>query len=135
MNKNLIAIGVVILLLAVAFSGCDEPSQDDVNVEVVSYSVDSFEGVIKIGEGFNHSDNVDKYIIYGLVKNNEGRLLDVVSVIAYFYDGVGNLIYETFTKIYNISNTYEEDFSIGLDKSETNHFHTIESVSFFCSYR
>jgi len=140
MNKHLIVIGIVVILLAVALSGCEELSQDggtqgNTDFEIISYSVESWEDKvlglddIKIGDGFLHSDEVDLFTIKGIVKNNAGRLIEALEIKAKFYDGNGIFLLDWTETLYNIPDTYEEEFVFSMHSHYTTYFDNIESVS------
>ena len=77
MNKHLIIIGIVILLLVVGISGCNEKKieimGDTDKVEMVNYTIEVFDkDNEKIGDSFNHGGKANLYKIKGTVRNIAG---------------------------------------------------------------
>ena len=89
------------------FSGCteneitnDKTSGDTINIELVSYKIESQEKVIgglgigynKIADGFVFSEDVFRYFINGTIKNIAEEFIDKVIVHTYFLDGTGSVL-------------------------------------------
>ncbi len=135
MNKHQLIIGVIIIiLLAVGLSGCNELQQGNTDIEIVNYSVESwnhilFEEDVKVGDGFIHTGGVNRYKIRGNVKNNAGKHLDAITIRAKFYDLGGNLLYEEVEIVSNLPNSYEKEFLFEISGNLISYFENIDSVS------
>ena len=132
MNKHLIVIGIVLLLLVVGLSGCNESSNygDEDLVEIYNVTVKTKwnEGYLTDvknfeEDGFYHGVSADDenvwnliYLISGTVKNIAGKKLNYIKVSAKLYDSDGNYLSSSNdaleTIIRNLPNTYTKNFCI-----------------------
>ena len=117
MNTHLIVSGIVIILLMVGLSGCNEQEiyEKSNDIEIISYNVTTKkwdDGHKIIGEGFIHSDEAEFYYIYGIVKNIAEETLISVNVTANFYDNANNILSEKTTYLGGIPYNYTKDFGI-----------------------
>jgi len=121
MKKQLIIVGIIILLITVGLSGCNENSEnfeDTNNVELVDYLVisykfgkDAFSPNIKLGDGFNYKENMVGFKVSGTIKNNEGEPLSKIKVIGNFYDG-NKFLGSDETIIENVPDGETRDFNV-----------------------
>jgi len=143
MKKHLIVIGIVVLLLVVGLSGCNEFWEQSNNisgyenlVEIYNVTVEtrwntypSFGNTIHHTEnGFYHGVNVSDddvgmliYMISGTVKNVAGRKLSSVKVTAKLYDSSGNYLGSSNSAlesgVSDLPNTYTGKFYIEIRSS------------------
>ncbi|MFX0142350.1 MAG: hypothetical protein ACFFDN_52405 [Candidatus Hodarchaeota archaeon] len=98
MNKKMLAFGILILFVAIVFSGCNEQQseqfEDTNNIDLVDYSVISYkfgkdigDPNIKLGDGFNYKEDMVGFKVSGSMINNEGEPLSKIKVIGNFYYG------------------------------------------------
>jgi len=156
MKKQLIIIGIIITLLTVGLSGCNE--QD--NVKIVDYNIfthwHTFSGINKIEHvenGFYHNypDEVKDvyrnvyYSINGTIKNTCDKRLDLIKIDVICYDNDGVELFKTSEGIYsscydrasvtNLPSGYSEDFELKIyrfsyyDQCST-YFDDVESFDF-----
>jgi hypothetical protein len=133
--KKQIGIGIVLLLLVVGLSGCNETLNyiDEDLIEISDMSVvtkyrsreeieGSYQEVAIIKDGFYHDVKPSpleiwdlRYEISGTVKNVAGRKLDKIIVSAKLYDVNGNFLGDSgdfIEGVYNLPNTYSDNFLI-----------------------
>jgi hypothetical protein len=150
MKKQLVILGIVVLLLAVGLSGCDKSNFVSSEVEIVNYTVVTKWNVYTGGSGtytyyksgFYHDypENAQtSYIINVTLKNNAGRLLPIIYIYVNFYDKDYNLLarINNLGIIGNLPDTYTETLSIQIYKFQFVHygikeeyFDLVESVKF-----
>ena len=155
MKKQLVILGIVVLFICVGLSGCEEKTGnggdttgDTSKVELVSYDVkttwqeptkysenwnDPYDYVEKQQEGFFHISHPDsryeRYTITGTVRNIAGYKLDEIMITAKLYDSDGIYLTSSGDSVYDIPDTYSEDFEIVVS-GNYEYFDNIESVKF-----
>lgn len=97
MNKQLIIIGIVILLLTVGLSGCNEKKieimGDTDKIEMVDYTIEVFDkDNVKIGDSFNHGGKANSYKITGTVRNIAGKKLEKTWISLRLHDRDNNYL-------------------------------------------
>ena len=138
-NQSLSVIIIVILLCLLGLCGCNEStnnSNGNINnnqVEVVSHRVFTWAMEERLGIGFIQSDEATRYVVVGVVKNNIEHAVNI-TVSGKFYDNDGNFIYETSDYVWMVGASFEEAFSLTVNKNETDFFENIVEVSFMTSY-
>ena len=115
LNKNLVILGMIVLLLTVGLSGCTEQSDDDDNngndthnLEI-AYAIETLDGShkkIEDGNGFLHGENVYSYKISGKVRNTEEKTIGKIKLIVDFYDSNNDFLISESIMMENITNTY-----------------------------
>jgi len=131
MNKKLILIGIILIFVCVGLSGCNERQSlsDTDEVELVSYSVVTRdEQGNKIGDGFVHHDDANRYRVTGTVKNIAGRNLDRITITARFYDKDNEFLHSENATVWNLTKGNTDEFSISYYCFEK-YFEVAESVS------
>ena len=131
MNKKLILIGIILIFVCVGLSGCNERQSlsDTDEVELVSYSVVTRdEQGNKIGDGFVHNDDANRYRVTGTVKNIAGRNLDRITITARFYDKDNEFLHSENATVWKLTKGATDDFSISYYSFEK-YFELAESVS------
>ena len=141
-TSMLIIFGITVLLLCVGLSGCNEQNNnggeytiDEDDFEILDYTVESWndvEGIsgdTKIGDGFIHTEEVNRYLIKGTLKNN-GNKKQSIEIIAKFYDDFNWFVIErTSGMIFDVQPNSPTEFAISLHKEQTDDFELIELVS------
>jgi len=148
MKIQLVIVGIVILLLVVGLSGCEEltgngdVSGDTSKVELLDYNVIStwVTGAWTLNRqeheqnGFFYDDSSDasnhEYKITGTIKNKAGYKLERIVVTAKLYDSNGIFLDSKDDTVYDIPDTYTEDFSISFFVHNTDRFENVNSVKF-----
>jgi len=131
MKKKIIVVGIIILLTIVCLSGCNEAqtSGDIDEVEIVSYSVETRDEFgNKIGDGFVHHDDANRYKVTGTMKNIADRNLDRITVTARFYDSDNEFLHSENATVWKLTKGATDDFSISYYSFEK-YFELAESVS------
>jgi len=152
LKNHLVVIGMVLVLLVVGLSGCNESNFVSSEVEIVNYTVVTKWNVYTGGSGtytyykpgFYHDypENAQtSYIINVTLKNNAGRLLPMVYIYLNFYDKDDTLLARIHNPlegiIGNLPETYTETCSIQIYKFQfiyygikEEYFDLVESVKF-----
>lgn len=143
MKKQLLIVRISIILIFVGLSGCTQTQTDDNttgggnNVEIISYSVFTYyDEHEEIGFYHNIPDNELNYASYGIkgvVKNNAGKMINLINITAHFYDANNSEIYSTADQQYtitNLSNNNTENFTISLPYLNTQNFLKFDHVNF-----
>ncbi len=144
MNKHLIAIGAVIILLAVVLSGCEEADnfENTNKVELVSYSVisykfgnDIYDSNVKLGDGFQYKEEMVGFQVSGIVRNIDNKPMEKIKITGKFYESNGNYLGESEKIIEKIPSGETRDFSIFFHEEE--HLLYVDKVEFefYASYR
>lgn len=153
MNNKLIAIGIILVILFVGLSGCNELdklsnniSGDEGLVEIHNVTVET-RWLISQGfgspsldyteNGFYHGVNASddgvymlKYMISGTLKNVAGRKLSHITIRGKFYDA--NDIYlfssdSTFDgRIYDLPDTYTRSWDIEIPEINFDYFEYVD---------
>jgi len=138
MKKQIIILGIAVLLICVGLSGCEEligngggTTGNASKVELVSYNVETQDYFgSRIGDGFIHDDNAKRYEITGTIKNKASYKLDEVKVTAKLFDSNFIFLDSKSTIVDGIPETYTEEFSISFHKNYTDGFENADSVRF-----
>ena len=127
MKKQIIMLGIVVMLICVGLSGCEElttnlNSESKDLVEFTNYKVTTewYQGnymareyVIK--EGFYHDfpgGETVYYYISGNVKNIADKPIDRVTIVANFFDSEDNFLDSSETKVLNLYLNESKNFKI-----------------------
>ena len=105
MKKQLIIVGMIVLLITIGLSGCNETDKtkgDTDKVELVNYNVETLKGV-----GLNECKSIK-----GTVKNIAGTLIDKITINVKFYDSNNNLLRTITDYVEHIANSYTQDFEV-----------------------
>jgi hypothetical protein len=141
MKSKYLMIGIIVLLLAVVFSGCNEQINSRTGLEktdkvqLVSYStwtekyIDFTTGYQKIADGFVYSEDADRYVVNATIKNIAGEKLDTILVDVGFYDSSNNLLKTTTKYVWGLPNSYTENVEVTYSSSST-YFENVDHVSF-----
>jgi len=111
MNKHLIALGMIVLLIAVGLSGCtlqSDESGETTNggvIEIVSHSID---------ETYTYYARTVK----GTVKNIGSSNIDEVVITAHFYDSDNEKIFTKSMTVRYLANGETDSFSIRYSSSD-----------------
>ncbi|NHJ87738.1 MAG: hypothetical protein FK734_19915 [Asgard group archaeon] len=106
MKKQLMIIGIVVILLAVSLSGCNEQSNNSNSgsgyIIIESHNVDDSQansawGLIRV---------------YGKIKNIGDKNVDYAEVTVKFYDSDNELLFTNKQQIRYIAKGETEDFSV-----------------------
>jgi len=138
MKKKIIILGIVVMLICVGLSGCQESTGngggttgDTSKVELVSYNVETKSSWYSIlGDGFIHDDDAGYYEITGTIKNIAGYKIDTVKVTAKLFDSNFIFLDSKYTYVSGIPDTYTEDFKISFNRQSTDGFENADSVRF-----
>ncbi len=158
MKKQIIIIGIVVILFAVGLSGCKEI--DDQNIEIVDYSVTTHwhagygaDWKEYVEGGFYHDipSDATKYWTYykisGTLKNVGGSKIDRIDIHVECYDENGVDLFDTSEyiildwyrgySVLNLPEGYTEDFSIEIRRytagDSCKYWDKIESFDFVIS--
>lgn len=129
--KNGLVVGIIILLTIVSLSGCNERQSlnDTDEVEIVNYSVETRDEFgDKIGDGFVHHNDSNRYKVTGTVKNIAGKTLDRITITARFYDIDNEFLHSENATVWKLSKGATDDFSISYYSFEK-YFEVAENVS------
>ncbi len=142
MKKQIIMLGIVILLICVGLSGCEETTNnggttgDTAEVELVNYKIETFGADMgfkpeKIGDGFIHSEKAKNgyYKITGTIKNTAGRMLNNITVKVDFYDINHTYLDSKSDYILNLQDTKTDDFKI-IYLCFSSYFENVEQIEF-----
>ena len=105
MNNHLIIFGIAVLLLAVGLSGCSETQNENTISDKVSVDYSFIKG--------STEDYVSSHYVRGTVKNIAGYKLSKIKITANFYDENDIYLKSYSDYVYNLPDTYTEDFEIG----------------------
>jgi len=157
MKKQLVIVGMVVLLLCVGLSGCNQNTENQVEVkdyEVTTHwyygSGDDYKEYSE--EGFFHDYPVDAsssavyYQIVGNLTNVAGKLLNSVTIDVILYDENGvelfnsanHLLQDCVQKgsVTNLPDTYVKEFTVRVYKScLAEYFDNVSSFKFVFSAR
>ena len=102
MNKHLIVIGVVIILLAVGLSGCNQNTTSNNNstseIEIVSHKIED--------KGYMG------WKVSGTIKNIADRNIDKVTIRVRFYDSDNELLITKTDTVSYLANGETADFEV-----------------------
>lgn len=146
MNKKILIPPTILMLIIFGLGGCnelgfgdDKQSDDTDKVEIVDYKIETYKGKIegccpkyeKAADGFvyNLTYKYGYYRIIGKIKNNSGKMLSDIFIIVKFYDKNGSYLLTKTDGIFNLPNTFTEDFEIRLQK-DTKYFENIDNIKF-----
>jgi hypothetical protein len=142
MKKTSILL-IALMVISVGFlSGCDETTTDSDTtgdsdeVELVNYKIETFGAELgfkpeKIGDGFIHTE-ISKngyYKITGTIKNNAGRMLNIITVKVNFYDINHSYLTSKSDLIENLPDTNTTDFKV-IYLGNSSYFEDIEQIEF-----
>jgi len=108
MKKQLLIIGIMLLLLAVGLSGCEQTSTSTSNgkIQIISHNIeDTMYGKRVYGEIKNVGDKTDAYAV----------------VTVKFYDNVSKLIHTEETQIQYMESGDTREFSVEYFTGEGNY--------------
>lgn len=142
-NKYLVILGIVVLLICVRLSGCEETIEvtgDTDKVEIIDYSVTTkwhipsygvYQTYSKPGFYKRYPANAyePRYIVRGTVKNIAIGNLDQVIITVLFCDSNHNQLFAENTTIRNLGFTYTQDFVVYL-YSSNQYFKDVDCVEF-----
>ena len=115
MKKQLIIIGIIILLIAVGLSGCQENNISD-NLIDASNEVQLVSHSIRIAQGWcdipNGMQVMEVRLVSGTIKNIAGRNIDTVYVRVRFYDWDNKLLFTSTTTVSYLGRGLTDDFSV-----------------------
>jgi len=144
MKKQIIGIGILIMLVTVSLSGCQLGSPDDDKSEYGSYvdfNVTRFYTIwtgmsVEDGEaeGFYHDYPSTggmggiwvRYRIVGDVTNIGDKPIDSVQLIGKVYDSGGNYLCEDWDYVFELYMDETKEFSIAISKTQCNFFDKVE---------
>ena len=128
MKKQLIIIGIIILVVTVGLSGCQEsktvykpPTSGDTDeVELLNCTIETYGAmnssseVIKLGDGFIHDStyNVSYYSINGTIKNIADYIIHKIRITVNFYDENKSLLANQSAWVYNLRRNFTDDFKV-----------------------
>jgi len=129
MEKKSVIIGIVVLLVTVGLSGCQEtktaykpPTSGDTDkVELLNCTIETYgttslsqSQTIKLGDGFIHNNtyNYTYYLIKGTIKNIGNYILHDILITVNFYDENKSYFANKSVMIYNLRRTFTDDFAV-----------------------
>jgi|GEM_PF-3164300 len=141
MKKQLIIIGIIVLLITVGLCGCDESSQKSgitiTNIVATTHWIDG--GRQESHEGFYHEAFSDipfnvNYQIQATVVNNAGKQISL-RIITNLYDANNNLLWtdkDSLTPIFinDLPNTYNKTFTKTIYETSLDYFYYVERCNF-----
>lgn len=149
MKKQILIVGIIVLLIAVGLSGCNEQTNQGINgIQITNVEITTHwqTGGVWAGNkqfhevsGFYHDYPVDSdtvltyYLINGTVINNAGELMPLLYIYLNLYDANNNVLRKHIksTVIHDIPNTYSETFHFEIKKSEMlDYFDNVENYKF-----
>jgi len=103
MKKQLVIIGIIVLLITVGLSGCNENTNGNITpkskeIEIVSHNI---EDAGWLG-----------WRVYGTIKNIADRNIDTVTITVRFYDKDNDLLIIKETKVYYLAKGNTDDFEV-----------------------
>ena len=122
MKNQLIIVGIIVILLTVVLSGCNDSSQtkeDTDKVELLDTWVDKHTALD--GSKYNYYN--------GTVKNIAGHMLNKINITVKFYDNNNNYLFSEYDAICNLANSYTRDFSVYVDSFNI-HYKYIDHVEY-----
>ena len=136
MRKILFMI-VVIFVVVVGLSGCDEildenGSTDKVKLLIYSVETQRQEGFEKIDDGFVDDDEAYRYAVSGTVKNLADETFNHVRITVLFYDENDSYLESRVANIYYLDELQTGDFEVYYYSSEE-FFGVIDHVNFSIS--
>ncbi len=136
MKKKIVVIGF--LMVFTGLCGCTTQQNGQVSdntneAELLNYFIKTVKGTwydeSKIGDGFVHSDDAERYVITGTVRNISNKSLDKITIKAYFYD-IDNVLLNTKSEtVYYITKGSIDNFEIAY-YSYDQYFEVVDSVEF-----
>jgi len=127
MKKQLVIIGIIILLISAGLSGCQEsktnykpPTSGDTDeVELLNCTIETYGATnssqrIKLGDGFVHNSvyNVTYYVINGTIKNIANYIIHKIRITVNFYDENKSFLANQSAWIYNLRRNFTDNFEV-----------------------
>lgn len=143
MNKKFIGMLIILILLILGLSGCNElGSGDDTGLKVINYEVVTQYSVWKDNgtlntynrSGFYHDypENAHpSYVVNITVKNKSGDLITFMYLYIWFCDKDNIKLFKEYTGIGNLPDTYTETITIESNKYRNErYFDLVENIQF-----
>jgi len=107
MKKKLIVTGIVVILITIGLSGCNESGQtagDTDKIELVDYDVETKSIAVNTYDDYK--------LVSGTIRNIAGEPIHKVTVSVKFYDSNDNLLHTETDDVWDIANSYTEYFEV-----------------------
>lgn len=144
MKKQIVILGIAVVLIAVGLSGCTETQTDGTNdenkdeteekVELVNYSVITTNWLgDELGEGFVYGKEAFAYKVTGQIKNIANETLNTTTITIIFYDINNNSIHAEATSVTDLTISEIRSFSVEYTEFDPN-FENADHVTFSFEY-
>lgn len=137
MKKQLVIIGITLVLIVIGLSGCSQqteqtsntnPYSNDIqisNLKAVTQVIDDSgwgHGVLSTKSGFYHGHEHNdpgaiQYNVSGTIKNIGSKIIDRVDITVRFYNDQGNFLYDESTYVSSLYMGDIDSFNVILEEN------------------